>query len=371
MSLVYLSLLIKKEIIQILRDKSILAITFVLPLLLVFIYGSTLRMDVKPIYIAYVSSEHNAINEELYAAFLGSEYFVTVRLESPQQAQKLMAQHKIKAYVYLQNNFMSDLMHKRSQIDVIINGTEAQAAALTQSYIEATLASVLAKYGASNAQNIVKVNSRNWFNEANESTWFLMSGQYIGIITVMCVFLSCFVISREWDRGTIETLQASNASAFEIVFSKILVYYALGLMGMLVTIVFGQLCYGIPIRGSIAMAFINMSIYTLEMICLGVMMSALCKNQFLSVEAAIIAGFLPAVMLSGLIFDLRGVHDFIRYVSVLLPPTYAIQSNRIIFLSGGSFEMLLRNLLIHIGFIIAFVAITVRVVKRDLKWCSL
>lgn len=361
----YLIILIKKELLQISRDKSILAITFILPLLLVFIYGSTLRMDIKPVNIAYVSSMQNELNYELYSAFYGSDYFKTVYLESPQQAKDLMAQHKIKAYVYLQNNFGLEFQKKRAQIDVIINGTEAQAAAISLSYIESTLMQVLGRYAS--GQYVITVNGRNWFNEANDSQWFLMSGQYIAIVTVMCVFLSSFIISREWDRLTIETLQASNASALEIVLSKIFVYFVLGLMGMIVTILFGQLCYGIPIRGSYLMLFINMSVYTLEMICLGVLISSVCKNQFLSVEYAIIAGFLPAVMLSGLIFDLRGVHDFIRYISVVLPPTYAVQSNRIIFLSGGSLDILWRNILIHFTFITIFIFLSVNIVRRDIK----
>ncbi len=368
MSFNYLSLLIKKEVIEILRDKSILAIAFILPILLVFIYGSSLRMDIKPVNMAFVSAQNTQVVNTIYQAFKGSDYFKVSYLRNLNDAQDLMQKHEIKAFVYLNNIFSEDLINKKAQALVVLNGTEAQSAAISLNYIDAIMHNVLKPCDSPiTIKKALKVQSRNWFNDENDSIWFLMSGQYVAIITVMCVFLSSFVISREWDRQTIETLSSSNAKAFEIVLSKVLVYFALGLLSMVLTLTLGQIFYYIPIHGSTLMLLCNMTFYTLEMICLGVLISALCKNQFLSVEYAIVAGFLPAVMLSGLIFDLRGVHDFIRYISIMLPPTYAVQSNRIIFLSGDSYAILWRNIGIHCLFISVIFYLTVKKVARDIK----
>lgn len=373
MNLKYLFLLMKKEILQISRDKSIFAIAILLPIMLTIIYGSTLRMDVKPVTIAYVTSEESSITIEIGAALKGSQYLKVSEVKDLTSAQELMRNHKVKAYLYLDNNFTSSFLKGRGTINLAINGSESQASSVSEGYILQALNSVLLKYSSKSNLTIksnlreISINSRSWFNEANESTWFLMSGQYIGIITVMCAFLACFVISREWDRGTIESLSASNASALEIVLSKVLVYFLLGIIGMIVMLVVGQTCYQIPIRGSFIWLILNMVVYTFEMICLGTMISALSKSQFLSVEYAIVVGFLPAVMLSGLIFDLRGVAEFIRIISNFLPPTYAIESNRIIFLSGGNTDILIRNLLIQIAFIILLLVISVRKVKKDIK----
>ncbi len=363
----YLIILIKKEILQIKSDLSILAITFLLPLLLVFIYGNTLRMDIKPVSLAVVNNSQSEIAQTITDAFVGSNYFKTIKVPTLKSANKLMEDHKIRAYVYLENNFASEFSRGRGSLLVIVNGTEAQAATLASGYIQSTILLALQNKYPQLLKNSITINSRSWFNEANDSTWFLFSGQYIGIITVMCVFLSSFVISREWDRGTIETLSASNAQAFDIVLSKVIVYFALGFIGMLVTFIVGQWFFQIPIRGNIFLLFLNMAIYTAEMIILGVLISALCKSQFLSVEYAIIAGFLPAVMLSGLIFDLRAVSDFIMILGNLLPPTYAIQSNRILFLSGGSTDLVFRNYLIHLAFIVFLFVLAVLKVRRDIK----
>ena len=145
-----------------------------------------------------------------------------------------------------------------------------------------------------------------------------MSGQYVSIITLISIFLGGFVIAREWDRKTIESLAATNASAFEIVLSKVIVYYIMAIWSMFIILGLGELLYDIPIRGSIIGLVFSLSVYVLEMICLGVLISSFMKNQFTAAQIAVIIGFLPTVMLSGLIFDLRAVQPFIKVIGMIL-----------------------------------------------------
>ncbi|MFR8440297.1 MAG: ABC transporter permease, partial [Campylobacter sp.] len=260
-----------------------------------------------------------------------------------------------------------------AEIFLIQNATQSQLALLSYVYVAGVIEQVLAQdYGFLNANlnaaaRPVSVNYRSWFNEANESTWYLVSAEYVGILGLICLFMVAVVISREWDRGTIASLYNSNASALEIVTAKVGAYYFLALLGGAMTLVYGQVLLGIPIRGSVAMLLATLCIFVLEMTCLGMLISAICKNQFLAQEYAIVIGYLPVTLLSGMIFDLRGLPAAVNFIGHLLPPTYAVESFRICFLSGGQSATLWVNLAIQALGAVLFFSLCVLSVKRGAR----
>ena len=260
-----------------------------------------------------------------------------------------------------------------AEIFLIQNATQSQLALLSYVYVAGVIEQVLAQdYGFLNANlnaaaRPVSVNYRSWFNEANESTWYLVSAEYVGILGLICLFMVAVVISREWDRGTIASLYNSNASALEIVTAKVGAYYFLALLGSAMTLVYGQALLGIPIRGSVAMLLATLCVFVLEMTCLGMLISAICKNQFLAQEYAIVIGYLPVTLLSGMIFDLRGLPAAVNFIGHLLPPTYAVESFRICFLSGGQSATLWVNLAIQALGAVLFFSLCVLSVKRGAR----
>lgn len=364
----YLPILLEKEVKQILKDKSVFLLAFVMPLLLIIIYGYAVRMDIKPIRICIASNSQSAVERNIISEFISSSYYDVIVVPSYGEGREKLDSNEVKVLLYLPEDLAARSEKTEAEIMVYINAVESQLAAIADSYITTTLHMALAK---SNKKaftgRIHNVETRNWFNDANNSTWFLMPGHYVSIITLMAIFLGSFVISREWDRKTMESLATTNASALEIVLSKITVYYALALWSMFITIGFGQLLFAVPIHGSVILLTVSMSVYTLEMICLGVLISALLKNQFLSVQIAVIIGFLPAVLLSGLIFDLRAVECFIQFVAKLLPATYQISSLRDIFMTDLNYGMSLTNIAIQLGFTAIFFMLAVKQVKKDSK----
>jgi len=260
-----------------------------------------------------------------------------------------------------------------AEIFLIQNATQSQLALLSYVYVAGVIEQVLAQdYGFLNANlnaaaKPISVNYRSWFNEANESTWYLVSAEYVGILGLICLFMVAVVISREWDRGTIASLYNSNASALEIVTAKVGAYYFLALLGGAMTLVYGQVLLGIPIRGSVAMLLATLCVFVLEMTCLGMLISAICKNQFLAQEYAIVIGYLPVTLLSGMIFDLRGLPAAVNFIGHLLPPTYAVESFRICFLSGGQSATLWVNLAIQALGTVLFFSLCVLSVKRGAR----
>lgn len=360
----YLPILIYKEYLQILKDKSVFILCFALPVLLVIIYGSAIRMEIKPVSVCIVTQQQNTLTDTIVKEFLLSDYFITKNTPDFIKANEQFKKEQFKVLIHIREAKKKDIS-SAIEIEVYINGVESQLASISLNYINSTLQSAFSKAGFNS--DSYKVNIRNLFNEANESVWFLMSGHYVSILTLLCMFLGSFVISREWDRKTIETLCATNASATQIVLSKIIVYYALTVFSLFILILTGQWLYRIPISGSILLSFISLMVYALEMLCFGIFLSAKFKNQFNSAQISVVIGFLPAVMLSGLIFDLRAVTHIISFVGHILPPTYQVKAMRILFLSGGQNSYIVFNILLQFTLAVALIALTIRQVKKDCK----
>lgn len=389
-NLTHIRALINKEIQQILSDKSVLVVAFVIPLLLVILYGSGMRMDIKPVSVAVVSPQvDDLIGREITLAMLGSSYFKVQVVNNEIEAKRLMQQHDISAYVMIPDNLAQSAFHQSINVLIVLNGADAQQSNLAKSYIEAVLASgtslkalgrQVAYLSSVNQKNIassgsyasakvkdITVISRNWFNESNESTWYLMAGQLIGIVTLMSAFMSSIVIAREFERGTMTGILATNVNALELLISKIIPYYVLSLLGGSFAILITFILYELPFRGSAFLFILTMAVYLYVSVLLGLLISALTQNQFLSSEYAIILSFLPSILLSGALFDLRSIPQIISYVAHMLPPTYAVQSSKICILSGGSSDILVLNLGILILFAALFTLACYLVINKHFK----
>ena len=224
----------------------------------------------------------------------------------------------------------------------------------------ATVATVAATSG-NDAPSAVRLLSRAWFNEANTSTWYLVPGLTIVLMTLVSSFLGSVVIAREWERGTMEALALTPASPFEILASKFLAYFALATAGEGTAILTSIVLFDVPVRGSgwvLAGVFL---LYNVWALAFGLFLSAALKRQFVAMQMAVIGSYLPALILSGFIFDLRSVPDWISAVGHLMPPTYAMETVKILFLSGGANDVVLENVLIlalwTTGFMLAALAV--------------
>lgn len=376
MSLVNLShiqALVFKELKQILADKSVLIVAFVIPLLLVVLYGAGMRMDVKPVAVALVTDKiDDPISKEIAFAIAGSDYFELSTVNNELDAQKMLLDHDIVAYIVVPPNLSQRALHHKGSIMITLNGSDSQAATAAKSYLEALVLSGPALKGVSrqvsyirsmNAQNAqasgslanaaykeVQITTRNWFNEANTSTWYLLSGQLVGVVTLMSAFMCSIVIAREFERGTITGLKATNINAAEFLISKIVPYYLLSILGAVFAILSAMLMYNLPFRGSAILFILTMAVYLYVSVMLGLLISAIAKNQFLASEFAIILSFLPSILLSGAVFDLRAIAPAISFIAHLFPPTYAVESAKICFLSGGSEDIIFKNLFIMLIF---------------------
>lgn len=344
-----------KEWKQLLRDSSSLLLGIVLPLVLIFIIGYGMSLDVKNAPVAVVLEDHSPTARQMVNFTEGSEYFSPVYVYDRTSAYEMMRTHEAEACLIVPADFTEKLMKGEGQLQLILNGSEATTAMSVQRYVEAAVADKALALAASSPQTgkgtVIPV-TRSWFNDANTSSWFFVPGIFMLVLTISGVFLTSVVMAREWERGTFESLFITPVGIPEIILAKVIPYFAVAMAGMVLCLIAGRLLYDLPLRGSLVLLLFMSMLYLVIMLSLGLVLSALTKSQFLAYQIALILSFLPSVMLSGLLFDMHSEPVLIRWISHIFPATFYLEVLKSLLLSGNYYPLLLEN-----GAVLVFAAL--------------
>jgi ABC-2 type transport system permease protein len=340
--------LVTKETRQLLRDKSNLMVGLFLPVVLILIFGYGLSFDVKNVTIAIVAEDASPMAQDVLAGLYLSPYFTVIRPASMQEAQQWMLKRKADAVVHLQSDFSRQLAAGNASVQVLVNGVDANRARVLQAFVQGAISQWNIKRAAAGeiagmSVPAVTQQTRLWFNEANNSTYFLVPGLIVLVMTLNGALLTSLVMAREWERGTLEALFVTPVTTNEIVISKLVPYFGVGLVGLAMCLLAGKFLFGVPIRGSLVLIIVMSMLYLLVSLSLGLLISAATKNQFLASQLALILSFLPALMLSGFIFDLNSVPAVVRGISRVLPATYYVEALQTLFLAGNEWHLLIKD----------------------------
>jgi ABC-2 type transport system permease protein len=340
--------LVIKETRQLLRDKGNIMVGMLLPVLLIFIFGYGLSFDVKNMPVAIVMEDASPTAANVVAGFYLSPYFSPVTLTSMRDAEAMMLDRQVDGIVHLKTDFSRDLAAGDATIQLLVNGVDANRARVMQAYAQGAIAQsairrVAQGEAAGSGVGSVTIDQRAWFNEANSSTWFLVPGLIVIIMTLIGAFLTALVMAREWERGTLEALFVTPVRATEVLISKIVPYFCVGLVGLVLCLLAARFLFVVPIRGSLLLIMFASMLYLLVALGIGLLISSAVKNQFLASQIALIVSFLPALMLSGFIFDLRSVPVVVRVISSVLPATYYVELLQTLFLVGNVWWLIARD----------------------------
>ncbi len=227
--------LVRKEGRQIVRDPSSIAIGVVLPVILILLFGYGLSLDVKDVPVAVVLEDPSPDATELAAGFRLSPYFHAQLLTSMPRAQELMLDRKVDGIVRIRPDFARQLSLGHAEVQVLVHGADANRARIIQGYAEGAIGQWTARRiaeGKDAAGGPVAVQQRLWFNDANDSSYFLVPGLIVLVMTLIGALLTALVMAREWERGTLEALFVTPVRAGEILLSKTIPYFALGMVGL-------------------------------------------------------------------------------------------------------------------------------------------
>jgi ABC-2 type transport system permease protein len=363
------SALVWKEARQILRDPSSVAIGIVLPVILILLFGYGVSLDVTNVPVAVVLEEPSPEAAELAAGFRLSPYFDVQYLVSMYEAEQLMLQRKVDGIVRIRLDFARHLSLGDAEVQILVHGTDANRARIIQAYARGAAAQWMARRGAEGRAVIVGpviVQDRMWFNEANDSHYFLVPGLIVLIMTLIGALLTALVMAREWERGTLEALFVTPVRSDEIVLGKTIPYFVLGMIGLALCLLAGKFLFQVPFRGSIwVLAAVSM-LYLLVALAIGLLISSTVKSQFVASQLTLLVTFLPAMMLSGFLFDLRSMPAAVRFITYLLPARYYVALLQTVFLAGNVWSVIVPNAAVLAGMATVLLLLTRGVTKKKL-----
>lgn len=355
-----------KETRQLMRDKSSIAMGLLLPLLLIFIFGYGISLDLTDAKVAVFNQSPGKVTNAIVEGFRGSPYITPFPVKSMKEAETLFDDGKVRGIVVFPQNFQADLMNQKAKIQIIVYGIDTTSANSLQNYVQQSVLISLNKLGMQNSTPIV-MEQRLWYNAANSSTWYFVPGIIAIVLTLVGTFLTALVIAREWERGTMEMLFSTPVTTTEILLSKIIPYFLLGLGGFIITLEAALLVFKVPMEGSFFVILVSSILYLLTSLGIGLLISGGLKAQFLACQIALLVSFLPSVLLSGFVFDLRNVPDFIAGVAYALPPTYFIELLRGAFLSGDNWTVIWKDWAILFLYLTVFFYLTNKTLKKTLE----
>jgi ABC-2 type transport system permease protein len=341
--------LVRKETYQVLRDPSSIAIGVVLPLILILLFGYGLSLDVKHVPLAVVVDDPSPDAGELTAAFTLSPYFSPQRLTSMPAAQRLLLDQRVDGIVHIQSDFAQRLNAGQTSIQLIVHGADANRARIIQSYVAGAVSAWSADRGAqgkSADSEPVTLKTRIWFNEANDSSYFLVPGLIVLVMTLIGGLLTSMVMAREWERGTLEALLVTPVRGDEILLGKTLPYFLLGMIGLAVCVFAAKFLFHVPLRGSLWVLIGASMLYVLVALGIGLLISSWVKNQLVASQLTMLVTFMPAFMLSGFLFDLRSVPLMVRLITYVLPARYYVALLQTVFLAGDVWSVIIPNTLV-------------------------
>lgn len=339
--------LTRKETRQMLRDRSNLMVGLLLPVALILLFGYGLSFDVKNAPVALVMDDNSAAAREAVSGIEGSDYVTPVSVGTMAEAEDLLQKGRVDAIVRVPVDFARRSAAGDARVQLILNGTDSTTATTLEAYVGGTISSAathrIDRGGAVPSGGHVRLMQRIWFNEAGISTWYLVPGLIALVMTLVGAFLTSLLIAREWERGTLEALFVTPVRPLELVLSKLMPYMVVGAIDLGLCLLAARFLFEVPIRGSLPAIVVASMLYLAVSLLLGLFISGVTRNQFAASQVALLTSFLPAMMLSGFVFDLRNVPVAIRVVAQILPATHFMGMIKSLFLAGTDWGLVLRG----------------------------
>ena len=370
-SLRRLGALVRKELIQIVNDPSSILIAFILPIMLLFLFGYAVSLDSTRVRVGVALEGRTPESENLLVSLRNSKYLdVTASLDRRFLEREMVA-GRIRALLVVPIDFSRRLNStgNSAPLQIIGDGSEPNTAAFAESYLEAVVTLWLQQRGMETGapvNSLIDVETRNWFNPSLESKNYLVPGSIAIIMTMIGTLLTALVVAREWERGTMEAMMATPVAIQELVLGKLIPYFLLGLGSMAFCTIVAVFIFHTPLRGSIISLFLVTSLFLACGLGVGLWVSTLSKSQFVAGQVAIILGFLPGFQLSGFLFEISSMPKIIQFLTWLFPARYFVQALQTIFLAGDVWRIVAFNSVVLAGFATLFFILTARVTHKRL-----
>jgi ABC-2 type transport system permease protein len=337
----------KKEVIQIRRDPRSLGMAFVIPMILLFLFGYALTLDVDNLKTIVYDQDRTAVSRDFLARFEESGYFTVVAAARKYgDLEWALDSGKAQVALVIPRNFAQDMdLGRQVPVQALLDGSDSNTATIALAYLTGIAGRysnqiVAERAGLARHDPPVENRLRVWYNPELQSKNYIVPGLIAVIMMVIAALLTSLTIAREWERGTMEQLIATPVRVPELVLGKLLPYFGIGFIDVALSALAGRLVFRVPFRGSVAL-FLGLSLlFLLGALSLGMLISIKAKSQLVASQVAMVVTFLPSFLLSGFMFDIGNMPGWLQVITHALPARYFVTILKGIFMKGIGLHML-------------------------------
>jgi ABC-2 type transport system permease protein len=362
---------VKKEFLHIFRDYRTLFILFGIPAAQILIFGYAVSTDIRNAGVAILDLSHDEITIKLTDKIISSGFFKkTETLLNYNDIDKVFKKGKTKAVIIFEDNFGKNLIGRnKASLSIIADGSEPNTATLVTNYTTAIVNDFTRELSGPALNNALRINPevKMFYNPNLKSHFMFVPGVITLILILICALMTSVTITREKEFGTMEVLLVSPLRPIQIILGKVMPYFILSFINVLLILALSWFVFGLPVKGSLVLLLAECMLYILMSLTLGILISTVSGSMQQAIFISLIGLMLPTVLLSGFIFPIENMPKVYDYVSSILPPRYFIVIIKNIMIKGTGLLYIWKETLILIIMTLVFIGLSVRNFKIRLE----
>ena len=370
--------IIRKEFVHIIRDPRSLAMAIAMPVLLIFLFGSSLSLDVDKVPLVIWDQNRTSDSREYISRFTGSRYFLlSGYVNSYEEIEQSIDKREAMLALIIPTDFSRKLeTGRKADAQLIVDGSDSNTATIaigyakmvTDSYTSSLMLKTAQRQGEKKVGIPLEAKPRIWFNQNMQAKNYIIPGLIAVIMMVIAALLTSLTVAREWENGTMEQLLTTPLQPRELILGKLVPYFAIGMFDVLLAVLIGEFLFQVPLRGNGALVFCMAALFLPGALTMGMLAGIITRSQLVASQLAMVLTFLPSFLLSGFMYSIANMPPFLQGLTYVVPARFFVAILKRIYLKGAGLEMFIME---AAGLVIfAVVLIVVANIKLKKSWCS-
>lgn len=370
--------IIRKEFVHIIRDPRSLAMAIAMPVLLIFLFGSSLSLDVDKVPLVIWDQNRTSDSREFVGRFTGSRYFLlSGYVNSYEEIEQSIDKREAMLALIIPTDFSRKLeTGRKADAQLIVDGSDSNTATIaigyaktvTDSYTSSLMLKTAQRQGEKKVGIPLEAKPRIWFNQNMQAKNYIIPGLIAVIMMVIAALLTSLTVAREWENGTMEQLLTTPLQPRELILGKLVPYFAIGMFDVLLAVLIGEFLFQVPLRGNGALVFCMAALFLPGALTMGMLAGIITRSQLVASQLAMVLTFLPSFLLSGFMYSIANMPPFLQGLTYVVPARFFVAILKRIYLKGAGLEMFIME---AAGLVIfAVVLIVVANIKLKKSWCS-
>ncbi len=368
----------KKEFIHLIRDPRSLGLGIAIPMLMLFLFGYALTLDVDKVPLVGGDQSGTQTSRDYISRFSGSRYFsLHGYADNYRDLERAVDSREALIAIVIPVDFARLVdSGRKAAVQALLDGSDPNTATFALGYAESITAGYSREIGLRQLRRVsgeatpdagLDVRPRVWFNSDMVSKNYIFPGLIAVIMMIIAALLTSLTIAREWETGAMEQLISTPLAGSELIIGKLVPYFAIGILDLVLSVLVGELIFDIPLRGSLALLFAVSAVFLIGALSLGMLISIVTRSQLVASQLALIATMLPAFLLSGFIFPIENMPVPVQGITYVITARYYVKILRDIYLKGVGLEYTAVETCILALFAVLVIFLSIRKFRKKIE----